>query len=315
MKILASAPARISLIGGGTDLAGYADQFGGSVLSMAINLKSRVELFTGDDMWNEYNVFPQSCSPGLCYKIREEYGLNSMHHSVVKSSFDGRIGAGLGSSGSFAVALIAALERLSDRTFDRNDVAEKAYQIEVNKLKKMGGRQDQFAAAFGGLNIINFNTQTTVTPLFGNLGEWLHQYMILFYLGGERKSEDLQNEFKELTPQKINYLHSMKKLVSPAVGRLAGRDIEGFASLLKDAWELKKLSNEKVSNEKIDEIYQQGLQTGALAGKLLGAGKSGYFLFLIKPEERKKLIGVMKERGIEEIDFMPDWQGVEARVV
>ncbi len=315
MVIKASAPSRISLIGGGSDLAEYADQFSGSVLSMTINLRTHVELLTGDDMWNEYNVFPQSCSPALCYKICEEYGVDSMHHSVVKSSFDGRIGAGLGSSGSFAVALIAALERLKEREFDKNDLAEKAYQIEVNKLGKLGGRQDQFAAAFGGLNIINFSSQTTVTPLFNYLGDWLYQYMILFYVGGERKSEDLQNEFKKLTPQKINYLHSMKKLVGPAIGRLMDKDIEGFASLLKDGWELKKLSNDKVSNKKIDKIYQKGIDAGALAGKLLGAGKGGYFLFLVEPKLRNNLVNEMNIIGAEEIDFMLDLNGVESRII
>jgi D-glycero-alpha-D-manno-heptose-7-phosphate kinase len=274
MKIISSAPARISFLGGGSDLAEFSDQYGSAVLSMAINLRSHVELMTGDDMWNEYNVFPQSCSSKLCYKIRDAYQVNSMHHSVVKSSFDGIIGAGLGSSGAFSVALVTALEKLNDRTLDPYSVAEKAYKIELSTHKT--GRQDHYASTYGGFNLFTFGDKSNSVPLSKNWVDLIYPYMVLTYVGKRKKSSHSLD---------TSLIKSMQAIIPKAIESLGDGKVLDFISFVNLSWQMKR--ELKASTPKIDKLYQKGLDNGALGGKLLGSGGGGYFLFFVEPMKRK----------------------------
>ena len=112
MKIFAQTPSRISLMGGGTDLEPFSREYGGIVLSLAINLRQNVILRTEDDLWEKHISLPSDADPQLAYTILDQFGINSMHHSVLESSFDGIMGAGLGSSGSFSVALIGFFDKV-----------------------------------------------------------------------------------------------------------------------------------------------------------------------------------------------------------
>ena len=302
MKIVASAPARISFLGGGSDLASFSDIYGGVVMSMAINLRSHVEVMTGDDMWNEYNVFPQSVKPDLCYAIRDVYGINSMHHSVVKSKFDGVIGAGLGSSGAFSVALVAALEKLNDRGIDHFGIAEKAYKIELGIHTT--GRQDHYAASYGGSNLFTFGKKNHSVPLNKKWVDLIYPYMFLVYLGKREKRDSI------LSPLDKELLKTMQKLIPKAIEYLGEGNVMEFIKSVALCWEIKRELN--TSTDKINKIYERGLKNGALGGKLLGSGGGGYFLFFVEPSKRKEFVEKM---GIEIVDFSPSWDGVEARIV
>lgn len=308
MQIVASAPARISLLGGGSDLAEFSDIYGGAVISMAINLRSHVTLNTEDDIFNSYNVFPQSCRPELSYALTEAYNLKGFHRATVKSKFDGWIGAGLGASGAFSVALVAALEKLNDRSVDPYTIAERAYKIELGVHRT--GRQDHYAAAYGGFNLFTFGQKNESIPLSKTWAEKIYPYMVLYYIGGNRESSNVQ--MNKLSPKKIEGLHVLRDLIFKAIKLMGNDDIEGFIGLIDDSWRIKKKLNNKVSNEKIDKLYDKGIVNGALAGKLLGAGAGGYFLFFVDPSKRKEFI---KKMDMEVTDFQLDWQGVEARIV
>ena len=316
MKILATAPARISLFGGGTDVPSYFTKYGGKVINMAINLRQHVKVYVGDDLFGHNgNKFPYDADPRLFYEIFKKYGLNGIHHIGIRSEFDGFVKSGLGSSASAAVALIGGFYKHIGKKLDRAAIAEEAWDIEVNTLGWYGGKQDQYAAAYGGMNLIEFGKQVKVTPLPRKQAENLLFSMVLIYIGGTRESRDIQKGFKELTEEQIKALDAIKSYVDKAQHYINRGDLRSVGTLMHEVWQLKKKSNKGVSNPKIDEIYNYAFENGALGGKILGAGGAGYMLFIVKPEDKENFIGKMKENGYEDIDFSIDWNGVEARIV
>src|SRR3990167_532240 len=195
MIIVAQSPSRISLFGGGTDLQSYSQRFGGIVVSLAINLYSKVTLYTGDDLFAlGKSTVPQGVGPDLAYSILKNHNLGSMHHCTFESSFDGVVGAGLGSSASFSVALLAAIKRSNgERIKDRTKLAHDAW-MEEKKIGWYGGKQDQVAAAHGGLNVITFGKQVEVLGFNRMVGDHVLSYLNLFYTGGKRDSFKIQKK-------------------------------------------------------------------------------------------------------------------------
>lgn len=316
MRVMSTAPARISLFGGGSDIEPYASEYGGKVISMAINIRQHVEFSTGDDMWNASgHEFPANADPQLFYRIMDQYGLNGMHHGRLISFFDGVIGAGLGSSASSAVCLIAVLRKIKGLSLDRYQIAHEAWDFEVNKLGWQSGKQDQYASAFGGLNLIEFGKTVRITPIACQKVDALLSWSFLTYVGGQRTSHLLQKQFSQITDAKKQAFTEMKNKIIAARVYIEKGYIEGVAELLHDAWELKKKTNPVVTNKKIDQIYEYALEKGAYGGKLLGAGQGGYMYFLVPPSQRSSFAAAMKKRGFEEIDFAIDWNGVDSRVV
>ena len=315
MIIQATTPTRISLAGGGTDVDPYCELYGGSVINMAINLCQHVELYTDDDMWEKHHhEFPSDADPKLCYRILENYGMNGMHHSRVISSFDGIIGAGLGSSAAFAVCLIGALRKLTRMPQDRKIIAKEAYDTEVKQLGWYGGRQDQYAAAFGGLNLIEFNKEVKVKPFIREDAEALRKWMVLFYTGNRKfASNKIQKGFKKLSKNQIKTLNLIKEKVSDVEICIKAKAFSELGHFINEMWQLKKKSNKGISNAKIDAIYDYGIKNGALGGKLLGAGSGGYMVFICNPNKQENLIKKMAEKGIEDIDFSVDYNGLQVR--
>lgn len=309
MIIKSSAPTRISFLGGGTDLDIFSSEYGGAVMNMSINLRQHVTLRLGDDKWEKpSHNFPPDADPQLCYEILKEYDLNGMHRDIsVESSFDGIIGAGLGSSGAFSVALVAALERNLGHALGRYRIAELAYKIESKMLTT--GRQDHYAASYGGFNVFTFGKTNKSSPLSRRWVEEIYPFMVLFYIGGRG---DSKVQIENLSPLKIKALKSMRDLLLKAVEGLSKGNIFEFAQLIDLSWKMKREISDKVSNQKIDSIYDKGIKNGAWGGKLLGAGGGGHMLFFIPPEERMEFIENM---DLEAVDFMPDFQGVSCRVV
>ena len=300
-----------------TDLDSFAIPYGGRVISMAINLRQKVELFTEDDMWSTdaHITIPPDATTDLVYPILEEYGINGMHHSNLISSFDGVIGAGLGSSASFAVCLIGALHRALNIPLERHTIANMAYEIEVERLNWYGGKQDQWAAAFGGFNLLEIDEEVKVTGLSRRWAENLLPFLLLVYIGGRREGRTIQEGLRVLTQEQIDTLTRVKEKTYAAIEYLKSYNIEGLGKILHDTWELKKQSNKQVSNFRVDQIYEVARKAGAWGGKIMGAGSQGYMFFLVDKNKHKNVIKALAKEGIEEIDFSIDWNGLETRII
>ena len=299
MKVISIAPSRISLFGGGTDVDPYASTYGGITLNMAINLRHKIVL-------NDKSILAKFDNPDF---------IKSFTSLPVEHTYDNTIESGLGSSAGLAVALAGAVSRYEGKNLSRSQIAEQAWDIEVNKLGLYGGKQDQYCSAYGGVNVMEFNDLVKVTPISPSFIEPLVPYMALFYLGFNRKAKKIQEAFKTLTPEQIKALDTLKAITMGAIEALAEKDISKLADLLKESWEFKKLSNKGVSNEEIDQIYVDGIANGGMAGKLLGSGGGGHILFIVNPEIKKAFIKKEEEKGLKHIDFSIDWNGLETRVI
>ena len=239
--------------------------------------------------------------------------IGSGHHSKIETSFDGLIGAGLGSSASFSVALLAAIKRSKDeRIENRTKLAQEAW-MEENKMGWFGGKQDQVAAAHGGLNVITFGKNIELAGFNRMIGDNLLQYLHLFYTGGKRDSYKIQRKLEKLSPDKIHYLNQLKDIAIIGQKALFDGRMELVGKLLHASWEAKKGLG--VSNEKIDRIYEKGKKAGAIGGKLLGAGESGYMVFFVPPQKKEKFLEEMIKIHLERVDFEVDYQGVSTRIL
>lgn len=311
MIIKVKTPSRISLFGGGCDLDSYSSKYGGVCVSLAINLYEELHFFTGDDLYHGYTELPIGVPADMAYSVLKSYKVGSMHHARIKTAFDGVIGAGLGSSGAFGVGLIAAIKRSKGERIERTQLAQEAW-LEENKLWTTG-KQDQFAAAYGGLNIFKFGKQTVVIPYPRHIGDQLTDYLHLFYTGGKRSSAKMQKKLDHLTPAKIDYLNQIKDIALIASGALLSGKMDLVGKLLHASWEVKRKLG--VSNEKIDGIYDYARANGAMGGKLLGAGEAGYMVFFVPPEKSGQFVEKMAKKGLEETDFSIDYNGVQTRIL
>jgi D-glycero-alpha-D-manno-heptose-7-phosphate kinase len=312
MKIKAIAPSRISLFGGGTDLEPYASTYGGLVINAAINLRQQVVMYSGDDLYevSGTNVFPYKADPKFAYQILDEFGINDFHQTKLTCTYDALIESGLGSSASAAVALIGAINKRKGLGLSPAEIAEKAWELEVKKIGLYGGKQDQYVAALGGVNVMEFRDKVVVAPLAKGFIDLLAPYFVLLYTGFNRKSSVIQEGFKHLSKKQIEALDQIKSLALNAIDPIGKGDYLKVGEMLDWAWQLKKESNEGVSNPTIDSIYEKAIKEGAIGGKVLGAGGGGFMLFIVPPEKQKSFI---KKMGLDHWDFSIDWNGLEVR--
>jgi D-glycero-alpha-D-manno-heptose-7-phosphate kinase len=311
MKVISHAPSRISLFGGGTDIDPYAQTYGGVCLSMAINIRQHVIL---DDHAKSLHL-TEDDDPHFLWKVVESMGFAKTTFGV-KHRYDHSIEGGLGSSAAFAVALVGALNKISGKSATPAEVAHSAWDIEVNKLGLYGGRQDQYAAAYGGVNAMQFGREgVVVTPLSRGFLEPILPHFLLFHMGFNRQRHDIQKSFKKLESIQVKALDGIKALAVAAIDPLAQGDIAEVARLMKHSWELKKYSNKGVTNEDIDALYEKALSMGASAGKVLGAGGGGHFLFIVAPDKQKEFIKNMEKERMRHVDFSIDWTGLDTRIL
>jgi D-glycero-alpha-D-manno-heptose-7-phosphate kinase len=302
--IITRTPLRISFFGGGTDYPVWSNQNGGAVLSTAIDkycyitcrrmppffdYRSRVSYSKVENVANNEAIEHPSVRGCLHFlKIREGV---EIHHVA-----DLPARTGLGTSSAFTVGLLLGLYALQDRMRDKQALAQDAIYVEQEILKEAVGSQDQIAAAYGGLNRINFHRDGSfdVQPVFApreRIVE-LQDHVVLFFTGFARTaSEVAQVQIKE-THKRQTELSAMYQMVAEAEAIITNtsRSILEFGRLLQESWKLKKSLTDKISNPHLDEIYQAGMDAGAIGGKLLGAGGGGFMLFFVPPQGRKALI-------------------------
>lgn len=320
MIISAVAPTRISLFGGGCDIDPYASTYGGLVISMAINLRQKCTLYSDEDIFKKRppaNSFPLGANPDFYYTIFKEFPtIDGGHSTKIACEFDGLIESGIGSSASAAVCLIGAISKRLNLNMSPAEIAEKAWDIEVNKLGLFGGKQDQYTAALGGVNFMEFSRYgVKVTPLAKGFIEPLLPSLVLFYTGKNRKSATIQEGFKKLSSEQIQTLNQIKQLTIKAIDPIGKGDIEEVGHLLDRSWRLKKRSNKGVTEPWIDKLYEKAKKHGSLGGKIMGAGGGGFLFFVIKPNKKEEFIKEMTVNGLEHWDFSPCWTGLDVRIL
>ncbi len=321
------APLRISFAGGGTDVPPYPERFGGCVLSTTIDKYAYVSI---RDTQSDY--VHVTCDEQGVDAVFEPVGRNALQgkmdlaEAIVRrfsvSGLDCCImadappGSGLGSSSTMIVALIEALSRRLGITMSRYEKAELAYDVERNDLGIVGGMQDQYAAAFGGFNFIEFSKDgVCVTPLRLNedaVAE-LHMHLLLCYTGATRFSgtilkEQTSNVVRQ-DPEVMSSLGELKALaVALKTSLLKGR-YSDFGDLLDHAWRMKRNLAASITNDTIEELYRDARKAGALGGKLLGAGGGGHILLFVPFNRRTRVREAMVERGVRVVDFQFEERG------
>ncbi len=326
--VRSKAPLRISFCGGGTDVPPYPETHGGCVLSCTIDKFAYVSIRRRDDdrirvtsldqrVDMEYNRADTVGGDGkldIAHSIFRRFGSLSIECFMQSNAPPG---SGLGSSSTMIVALIAALARYRGLDFTRYETAQLAYKVEREDLRIVGGMQDQYAAAFGGFNFIEFTKDgVVVNPLRISedaLNE-LHYHLLLCYTGSTRLSSNiLKEQTNNVTTGVTAVMDSLAQLKALTVdlkqALLRGRFAE-FGDLLDQAWWLKKTLASAISNDQIDELYDVAKSNGAIGGKILGAGGGGFLLLFVPFTRRERIATAMEAAGGKVVDFQFDGAGV-----
>ena len=320
IMILTQTPLRISLGGGGTDLPSYYTRFGSTFISAAIQKYIYIFLHKRFDnqLHLKYANFEtvQNVDDIKHDLTRRIFLSNGASNGIeVASVADIPTGTGLGSSGSFGVGLINAVYAYTKKHASKQDIAEEACNIEMNVLNKPVGKQDQYIAAFGGINAfeIDRNGKVTVNPLKMRedaLSE-LQENLVLYYTGITRYSSlilKLQDtKLKEHDEDMIGRLHATQQLGLQGKTALENGDLRKFGELMHVHWENKKKMVDSMSSGFVDECYTKAMQNGAVGGKLIGAGGGGFLMFYT--EDKTKLRSALKNFGLPELPVRFDFEG------
>lgn len=330
---IARAPVRISFGGGGTDLPAYYSRFGGLVVSAAINrycyaiarpaLGGSVQIASADyATWQTYSAgqLPDVAEPlALPKAVLERFASAGLTQRGIDLFLASEVtpGTGLGSSSAMTVALLRAVAGYLGIELSAAELGEIASEIEIERLGMPIGKQDQYASAFGGLNIIEFSDHAVdVTPLDlpDDLAAALNTSLLLFSTGRSRNSADIlrQQSADTGTNRSVTAsLHRIKGLAREMIDALQGGDLNAFGGLLDVAWQEKKRLSGRISTSDIDAWYAAARAAGALGGKITGAGGGGFLLLYCPPERQPALRATLTELGLRELLFDFDWSGAE----
>jgi D-glycero-alpha-D-manno-heptose-7-phosphate kinase len=326
--ILARAPLRVPIGGGGTDLPSYYSRFGGFVLSAAINKYVYISINRPqvDDLIRVKYSKSETVSDldEIQHElVREALRLTGVDRGVeIVSLADIPAGTGMGSSGSFLVALLRALHALKHEHVPPSQLAEEACRIEIEIVGTPAGKQDQYIAAFGGMTCFEIASDGRVLvaplPLSAHHLDELRSSLLLFYTGIERRSPDILEDQKQDTTQAkegvLDSLHRTKELGLEIKGSLEAGDLHRFGELLDVHWQNKKRRSAKITDPRIDRWYEVARDNGALGGKLMGAGGGGFFLFYCPNSHKRHLREVMASEGLREMPFDFDFEGAKVLV-
>ena len=326
--ILARAPFRISLGGGGTDLPSYYSQHAGFILSAAINkyLYIYVNRPSADELIRvKYSTYEEVHSVDDIQHdlVRPALKLLKLNGSLeVVSMADVPAGTGLGSSGTYIVTLLAALHELNREKIPISVLAEEACHIEMNLAGHPAGKHDHYLAAFGGITCLDIEKdgEVHVSPLDISLTtiEEFRNSVLLFYTALKRPSRDILSEQKTGTQRGdadiVGSLHRTKELGFRIKEALENDDIETFGHLLDQHWRNKKRRSGKISNPKIDEWYELAKKTGAWGGKIIGAGGGGFLMLCCPSRYKRRLRETLQGAGLREMPYDFDFEGVKVLV-
>ncbi|STX38914.1 galactokinase [Legionella feeleii] len=321
--IIARSPLRITLGGGGTDLPSYYHEHEGFLIAGAINKYVYVTVMRpfSKGIYLKYSELEHVSSVDEIKHriIREVLRLPELHSNQIElaSLADIPAGTGLGSSGSFTTALLAALYAHNHKLIYPQELAELACRIEIESLGEPIGKQDQYIAAYGGLTCFNFHKNDQVTASSLNITKDmlfdLEDNLLLFFTGYSRNAgsilQDQKTRTQEGDDKMLQNLHFIKKLGYQVKEALEQDNGLRFGELMHEHWEYKKQRSLGMSSEEINDWYELGMKNGAVGGKLVGAGGGGFLMFYAA--DRNKLRHAMRRAGLEEVRFSFDFEGTK----
>jgi D-glycero-alpha-D-manno-heptose-7-phosphate kinase len=328
--ILIRTPFRLPLGGGGTDLPAYYGKFGGKLITAAVNKYMFINI-------NEPAIVNQiivkytrteSVAPDRIEDIQHELvrealkWLDFRRPLEISSMADLSAGTGMGSSSSYTVGLWKGLNMLLRRDLGTQQLAEDACRIEIELAGKPIGKQDQYAAAYGGILSMDIDRDGTVHPhplaLEHEIVAALEHRLLMFYTGIQRNANEILAEQSHKVAvsadDAIRGMHEIKAIGAEVGEALLAGDIDAFGRLLHRHWTVKKTISSKMTDPAIDAWYDLGMRSGALGGKLMGAGGGGFLLFCAAEGRRRELREAMTAAGLRFMDFRFDWEGSKVLV-
>jgi len=296
--IISKTPLRISFCGGGTDLKEYWEEYGGAVVSASIDkftyaiLKKRID----SQIWMKYSKNEtvetvDEIKNGLLRETLKKTGISQGLELALMCDIPQ--GTGLGGSSSFAVGCLNVMYSSVGKKASPEKLAKDACEVEINRLGEPIGKQDQYIAAYGGFNLIEFkkNGNVKITPL--NLDPIAEQTffsrILLFNTGIACDAKKVLSQQQKRISEKLENLHHMKYLAYKSAEAIRNGNFSEFGEMLHENWEYKKKMADNISNPEIDHWYEEARKTGAVGGKICGAGGRGFLLFYVEPENQHKV--------------------------
>lgn len=324
MIVRSKAPLRLGFAGGGTDVSPYSEQYGGFVLNATIDMYAYCTMEVGSEhtgvtfmaadrnetVENELLPFiplegPLQLHKGVYNRIVHQFNGGQPFPFKMTTYSDAPAGSGLGSSSTMVVSIIKAFVELLNLPLGEYDIAHLAYEIEREDVGLSGGKQDQYAATFGGVNFIEFyaGDRVIVNPL--RVKNWilneLENSLVLYYTGVSRDSANIiEQQSLNVLEKNFDSLEAMHELKRDAVAMkeaLLKGDFKSFGEHLSKSWEAKKRMASSISNPQIDQVYDTAMGAGAYAGKVSGAGGGGFMMFLVDPTKRLRVVDSLQRLG------------------
>ena len=325
MKVRARAPLRLGFAGGGTDVSPYCDFFGGSVLNATIDRYVYATVSDLDHRGVAFEIIEKSIHAEYDLTADRQFdGVLDLHKAVynrIVADYLGNVprpirlssmsesppGSGLGSSSALVVAMVQAMVEFFSLPLSEYDVAHLAYRIERVDLGLAGGKQDQYAAAFGGVNFIEFLQDGGILvnqlKIKQKVVSELEASLVLYFTGVSRSSADIvkqqMNNVLQKNTDSIDAMHQLKEESIAMKRHLLRGDLQGFAKTMQTSWQAKKRMAAEISNPLIAHIEKVASRAGALACKVSGAGGGGFMFFFVDPDNRIKLVEALAaEKGL-----------------
>jgi len=329
------APFRLGLAGGGTDVSPYSDKFGGAILNVTVNLFANTTIIPTDNGKIVFKSVDQGCTEifdaseeiptdgnlslqkGVYNRIVKDFIKKPLSFELV-TSMDVATGSGLGTSSTLVVSILGAFVEWLKLPLGEYDIAHLAYEIERVDLNMSGGRQDQYAATFGGVNFMEFsgNDKVIVNPLRikeESLVELEHN-LILYYTKTSRESSkiiDAQiNNVEKNDQSSIDAMHLVKEQSYMMKEALLKNKLNDIGYILNESWSNKKKMALGITNSEIDEVYSKAMKAGAIGGKISGAGGGGFMLFYCDKNKRHDVIRELNSFGGEVRNYQIDQKGL-----
>ena len=322
MKIRSKAPFRIGLAGGGTDVSPYSDNYGGAILNATISLYAYTTIIPRTDGKIIFRALDRDetlefeskqelpitgtldLQVGVYNRIVKQFGLKDLSFELI-TTMDVSSGSGLGTSSTLVVSILGAFVEWFKLPLGEYDIAQLAYDIERGDLNMAGGKQDQYAATFGGVNFMEFyeDNKVIVNPL--RIGEELLNELqfnlILYYTKTSRESskiiEKQANNAKTKQEKPVQAMHIVKEQAFLMKEALLKNELHQIGEILSTSWENKKKMAAGITNELIDDIYSTAIEAGATGGKISGAGGGGFMIFYAEESNRYKVLKALDKFG------------------